>query len=126
MNRQQRILIIDDDVYASEMYAFALEKAGYRVDIADNGKTGEKRLGDGDYDVVLLDILLPQTNGDQILKRWRELNPLGSRPPIIILTNAEQDQINKANTKSEADLYLVKTSTTPRTLLKVIADLLNN
>lgn len=126
MEHPKRILIIDDDVYTSEMYAFTLNKAGYEVDVADNGGTGEERLGKGDYDVVLLDILLPRTNGDKILARWRESNPLGSRPPIIILTNAEQDQVHKANTKSEADLYLVKTSTTPRELLKVIADLLNN
>ena len=126
MNDKKRILIIDDDVYTSEMYAFTLTKAGYDVVVVDDGLSGEKELETGNFDVVLLDILLPHTHGDTILNHWRQSNPLGTRPPIIILTNAEQDQEHKAATKSEADMYIVKASITPRSLRDIIAELLNN
>lgn len=124
--RKNRILIIDDDIYTSEMYAFTLNKAGYDVEIAEDGNDGEQKLLYGNYDLVLLDILLPHTRGDTILSHWRQHNPVGTRPPIVIFTNAEQNQTQKATTSDKADMYIVKAATTPRKLCQTIAELLNN
>lgn len=119
--RAARILIIDDDIYTSEMYATNLRSAGYQVDIADNGIDGYARMHQQAYDVVLLDIMLPQLNGNDILRQWRTTSPKGSKPPIIILTNCEQDSQSKAKMMASSDAYVIKASTTPSRLREIIA-----
>lgn len=119
------ILIIDDDIYTSEMYATNLRGAGYTVDTADNGVDGYQRMCSQPYDVVLLDIMLPQLDGDDILERWRVTSPKGSKPPIIIVTNYDLDSATKAKMIAGSDAYVVKASITPRRLREIIAQAIN-
>lgn len=123
--RKRRVLIIDDDIYTCEMYATNLRAAGYDVVIADNGITGYDKLSHEPFDVVLLDIMLPQLQGDDVLKKWRRTSPKGSKPPIIILTNYEQDETTRAALIRNADNYIVKASITPRDLRAIIAKAIN-
>lgn len=116
-----RILIIDDDIYTSEMYATTLRNAGYQVVVADNGLDGYQRMQSEPFDVVLLDIMLPQLQGDDVLKKWRETRPKGTKPPVIILTNYEQDDASKEALVESADGYVIKASITPRKLRQIIA-----
>lgn len=120
-NYQHRILIVDDDIYTCEMYATNLRSAGYHVDIADNGVSGYQQMRQQSYDVVLLDIMLPQLQGTDILRQWRQTSPKGTKPPIIILTNYEQDTETKAELANSADAYIIKASVTPRNLRELIA-----
>ena len=90
-SRAKRVLIIDDDIYTSDMYAINLRSTGYEVDVALTGNDGYNKLTSNDYDVVLLDLILPGLSGTEILHRWRQTMPKGTRPPIIVLTNYEQN-----------------------------------
>lgn len=116
-----RILIIDDDIYTSEMYATTLRGVGYEVVVADNGLDGYQRMKSEPFDIVLLDIMLPQLQGGEVLKQWRTTRPKGSKPPIIILTNYEQDDATRETLVASADGYVIKASITPRKLREIIA-----
>ncbi len=122
---KNQILIIDDDSLTSEMYRYALTSAGYSVNIAPTGAQGVMELTTDRYDLVLLDLILPDQSGSDILKHWREIRPRNTRPGIIVLTNYEQDNTNRKILENEADGYVVKAGTTPRKLLKLIASILN-
>ena len=120
-SRAKRVLIIDDDIYTSDMYAINLRSTGYEVDVALTGNDGYNKLTSNDYDVVLLDLILPGLSGTEILHRWRQTMPKGTRPPIIVLTNYEQSNFAKGHVTGESDAYVVKASITPRNLRELIA-----
>lgn len=120
-NTVKRILIIDDDIYTSDMYAINLRSTGYEVDIALTGDDGYSKLTSNNYDVVLLDLILPGLSGTEILHRWRQTMPKGTKPPIIVLTNYEQNDLAKDHVTGESDAYVVKASITPRNLRELIA-----
>ncbi len=121
----KRILIVDDDTLTSDMYKYALSHVGYTVDIVTGGHEGQLELNSGKYDLVLLDLMLPDLNGSKILAKWRQANPLHTRPSIIVLTNYDQEESSRKLLEKAADAYVVKASTTPRKLLKLIASILD-
>lgn len=121
-----RVLVIDDDMYDSEMYSMSLESAGYDVDVATDGGYGYKLLTQNNYDVVLLDLMLPIMSGSEILEKWRENHPKGPIPKIIILTNYEQDDKARGYLAGVADSYIIKASITPSNLRSHIAQVLES
>ena len=74
---------------------------------------------------MLLELRLPDLNGCKILAKWRQVRPLHTRPSIIVLTNCDQDESSRKLLENAADAYMVKASTTPRKLLKLIASILD-
>ncbi|MCL2038111.1 response regulator [Candidatus Saccharibacteria bacterium] len=119
-----RILIIEDDRFIGEMYERTLREAGYEVDIAIDGAIGFSKIKSGQFDLVLLDIMLPGKMGDQILHDWRQIQPKSTRPSIIVMTNFEQDEISRAAMEAEADAYLIKADITPRKLREIVEQVL--
>ena len=117
------ILCIEDDLFIGEMYARSLRKAGYEVDIQTNGDDGLKAALAKTYDLILLDILLPQKNGADILKQLRGERDLVPRSRILVLTNYSQDDESRLALQSKADGYLIKADITPRKLIDIIGSL---
>lgn len=87
---EEKILIVDDDIDIINLVKDILEDEGYRVDYALNGKDGENKILSGCYDLVLLDIMLPDINGQEIMKDVRDKVNL----PIIFLT-AKSKKLDK-------------------------------
>jgi len=77
-----RIIIIEDDPKIVRILELELKYEGYEVESAYNGKTGLEMLISGTYDLVLLDVMLPEIGGFEVLRRIRQDNDL----PVIILT----------------------------------------
>jgi len=87
---EEKILIVDDDIDIINLVKDILEDEGYRVDYALNGKDGENKILSNTYDLVLLDVMLPDINGQEIMKNVRgEVNI-----PILFLT-AKSKKIDK-------------------------------
>lgn len=124
MTDQKSILIIEDDRFIGEMYVRSLQKAGYSVDWMVDGNDGLVAARNKPYDVILLDIMLPERRGSEILDALRgngeDLIP-NSR--VIVLTNFEQDDESRAAMQRNADAYLIKAEITPRKLLEIIKTL---
>ena len=118
------ILCIEDDRFIGEMYVRSLKKAGYEVDWTVDGNDGLVAARNKKYDFILLDIMLPEKRGTEILealKGGRKNLVPDSR--VIVLTNFEQDEESKAVMEQDADAYLIKAEITPKKLIAIIEQL---
>jgi DNA-binding response OmpR family regulator len=118
------ILIIEDDRFIGEMYVRSLRNAGYTVDWVTSGREGYGAASTRPYDLILLDIMLPEQQGTEVLSSLRsktEDKIPNSR--VIVLTNFDQDEASRAAMEAEADGYLIKADITPRKLIDIIASM---
>ncbi len=100
-----RILLVEDDVDLSVPLKQQLVKAGFAVDVADNGVDGEFMGNENPYDAVVLDLGLPHRPGLEVLKNWRNA---GVKVPVIILTARDAWHERVDGFKAGADDYLGK------------------
>lgn len=118
------ILTIEDDRFIGEMYIRSLKKAGYEVDWMVDGNDGLIAARNKSYDLILLDVMLPERRGTEILEALRgggeDLIP---NTKVIVLTNFEQDDQSKLAMQKHADAYLIKAEITPKKLLAVVEEL---
>lgn len=123
-NRAKRILIIEDDRFISEMYARTLRKAGYTVEESMTGPEGLTKAKQGGWHVILLDIMLPDKTGVEIIQELRaSKNENVANAKIIIITNFEQDDATRQSLEKLADGYLIKAEITPRRMAEIINEL---
>mgnify|MGYP001019737882 FL=1 len=85
-----KILIIEDEKKMSMFMQMELDHEGYTTDVEYNGREGLKKIQEGNYDLVLLDIMLPGLNGMEVCRRVRKF----SKIPIIMIT-AKDDVMDK-------------------------------
>ena len=120
----KNVLIIEDDRFIGEMYVRSLQHAGYTVDWMVDGNDGLVAATNKPYDATLLDIMLPEKRGTDILKALRggekDLIP---NTKVIVMTNFDQDTESRVAMQHDVDAYLIKAEITPRKLLEVIAKL---
>lgn len=126
MAGSKKILIIEDDQFISDMYASLLLKHGYKVDFATNGKDGLASAKATRYDLILLDIMMPEMTGIDVLKELRGEDGLGqNQTKIVILTNLGQNKASQDALKAKADGYLIKADVIPSKLLEIVNRLLD-
>ncbi|HJP81736.1 MAG TPA: response regulator [Candidatus Saccharimonadales bacterium] len=114
------ILCIEDDRFIGEMYVRSLKKAGYDVDWVVDGNDGLVAAQNKPYDLILLDIMLPERRGTEILQALRGGEDLVPNARIVVMTNFEQDDESRMAMQNSADAYLIKAEITPKKLLTVI------
>src|SRR5665648_94099 len=114
------ILCIEDDRFIGEMYVRSLKKAGYEVDWMVDGNDGLIAARNKEYDVILLDVMLPERRGTEILEALRGKTDLIPNTRVIIMTNFDQDDESRLAMQHNADAYLIKAEITPKKLLDVI------
>lgn len=117
------ILIVEDDRFIGEMYVRSLKKAGYEVDWMVDGNDGLIAARNKPYDLVLLDVMLPERRGSEILEALRGTEDLIPNSKVIVLTNFEQDDESRMAMEAHADAYLIKAEITPTKLISVIEQL---
>jgi two-component system response regulator CpxR len=113
------ILIIDDDTELTALLAEFLDREGFKVDIAHDGLSGLERASKGNYDLLVLDLMLPGMDGFDVLKELRTK----SRMPVIVLTARGEDEDRIVGLELGADDYLAKPFN-PRELLARIKAIL--
>jgi DNA-binding response OmpR family regulator len=100
-----RLLLVEDDVNLVTILRKDLETAGFAVDVADNGIDAEFMGNEGVYDIIVLDLGLPQRSGLEVLKNWRtEHNAV----PVLVLTARDAWHERVDGFKAGADDYLGK------------------
>ena len=115
------ILCVEDDRFIGEMYVRSLQKAGYDVTWVVDGNDGLVAARDQNFDLIILDLMLPEQRGDQILDALRNNNvDLVPNSKILIMTNFEQDEASRKSVMSRVDGYLIKADITPRNLIEVV------
>jgi len=100
-----RLLLVEDDGMIAETVLESMRREGYAIDWAQDGRAAELSLGNGVYDLVLLDLGLPRKDGFDLLRGYRRQ---GGEAPVIILTarDAVNDRIRGLD--AGADDYLIK------------------
>jgi two-component system response regulator CpxR len=99
-----KILIIDDDEELCELVSEYLSVEGFALESVNDGENGLKKALSGEYDLVILDVMLPKMNGFDVLRKLRE----GSRIPVIMLTARGDDMERIVGLEIGADDYLPK------------------
>lgn len=100
-----RILLVEDEPSAAKMLAKGLREHSYAVDIAQDGEAALYQISIYDYDLVILDVMLPRKDGFEVC---REMRSLGSSIPVLMLTARDQVEDRIAGLDSGADDYLTK------------------
>ena len=100
-----KILVVEDESKVADLLKKGLEENGYFVELAYDGFMGEKLAIRNDYDLMILDVILPSINGFELCKRIREKKP---SVPILMLTALGTIEDKVTGFDSGADDYLVK------------------
>ncbi|HEY2678713.1 MAG TPA: response regulator transcription factor [Steroidobacteraceae bacterium] len=100
-----RILIVEDDRKVAEFVARGLRAERFAVDTASSGREGENYIHSYEYDLIILDLMLPQLSGTELLQRIRK-----SRPslPVLVLTARDAVEDKVTHFEAGADDYLTK------------------
>lgn len=122
---KKKILIVEDELPILEPYRDYLTAKGYEVETAKDGKEGLEKAQTFDYDLMLLDIMMPVMDGLEVLKRVKA-NAKLSNKKIILLTALGRESVIKEGFGLGADGYLLKDQETPDTIEKNIAKILSN
>lgn len=112
-----RLLLVEDNLDLCASLADSLESQGILVDYAYDGKTAYQLAKENEYDIIVLDINLPQINGIELCKRMRE--QLALNTPIIMLTARIDIQDKLASFENGADDYLAKPFEMPELLARL-------
>ena len=114
-----KILIVEDEESIAELEKDYLELSGFEVHIETNGETGLKEALEGDYDLILLDLMLPGVDGFEICKRVRKV-----KNTPILLVSAKKDDIDKIRGLGlGADDYVTKSFSPSELVARVKAHL---
>lgn len=101
MNR--RVLVVDDDPDIRALIAVTLSKAGFETESAQDGASAMTRLRNGEFDLVVLDLMMPRMSGWQLLDLLR-LEPLDHPPPVIVVTAAGRHELGELDGRVTAVL----------------------
>jgi DNA-binding response OmpR family regulator/HPt (histidine-containing phosphotransfer) domain-containing protein len=121
MNQTNRkILIVEDDAIIANIYRNKFEKAGFEVEVAPDGQTGFYRIHEAKPHAVLLDLMLPNMNGVDILKKIRAQKRF-ERMPVFVFTNAYLSEFAVEAAQAGANQVFNKASTTPQQIVEAVS-----
>ncbi|MBT3313958.1 MAG: response regulator [Anaerolineae bacterium] len=103
----EKILIIDDDIDTLRLVGLVLQKEGYQIITANNGRQGLLKMSAESPDLILLDIMMPEMDGYEVARRLRK-NPKTAEIPILMFTAKSQIDDKVTGFESGADDYLTK------------------
>jgi len=114
-----KIAIIEDDRAISQMYRIKFEAEDYDVETAENGKLGLELVEKMRPDIILLDLMMPGMNGDEMLKKMRATE-WGKDIKVIILTNMGEQEAPAVVKQLNASRFIVKAEMTPRQVAEMV------
>lgn len=117
-----KILLIEDEKDICSLYEDILTGHGYSVTVCQDGASGFNKAKEGDWDLLLLDIMLPGKDGLDILTDIHSLG-LTSSKKVVILTNIEKQDVLKSANSMGAIRYIIKSEVNPSQLVDIISAL---
>ncbi len=117
----KKVLCIEDEHFIGELYKRSLDKSGYDTTIEVDGVKGLELAQSDQYDIILLDLMVPNLTGIEILRTLRDpVKTPHLKAKIIIITNLEQREDIKQDIEKQADGYIVKAEMTPKELVEFL------
>jgi two-component system response regulator ResD len=115
-----RIAIVEDDLAIAQMYRLKFESEGFHVQIAENGRLGLALCEEMEPDVVLLDLMMPEMNGDEMLEKMRATS-WGKDIKVIILTNVGEQEAPEKLKELNIKAFIVKAEMTPKQVAELVS-----
>lgn len=114
-----KVAIVEDDAAIAQMYRIKFEAEGYEVDTAENGKLGLELAEKMRPDIILLDLMMPEMNGDEMLQELRKTD-WGKNIKVIILTNMGEQEAPQDLKALGIRRFIVKAEMTPRQVAEMV------
>lgn len=119
MLHMPKVAIIEDDTAISQMYRFKFEAEGYQVETAENGKLGLELIESFKPDIILLDLMMPEMSGDEMLAQMRKTS-WGKDIKVVILTNKGEQELPPIVKNLNVSAVILKADMTPRQVAEVV------
>ncbi|HEX6461791.1 MAG TPA: response regulator [Candidatus Saccharimonadales bacterium] len=119
----KKIAIIEDDQVIAEMYRMKFEVENFEVEVAANGRLGVELVESMQPDMILLDIQMPEMNGEEALRKIRG-HEWGKHIPVMVLTNLGEEEAPKGLKQLDVISYIVKADLTPSQVVKRVKEFL--
>lgn len=122
---RQKILIVEDEMGIANVFKKQLELiGGFSVSHADGGQKALDMLKENQYDLILLDLVMPEVDGIAVMKELYENSKQYKTAPIIVLTNVTSEITERNVAKYGVKEYIVKTDVEPDVLIKKIREVI--
>ncbi len=118
-----KIAIIEDDLAISQMYRIKFEAEGYKVETAENGKLGLELTEKMQPDITLLDLMMPEMNGHEMLVLLRKTD-WGKNIKVVILTNMGEQEIPEEVKALGVEAVVLKADMTPRQVAELVKQII--
>lgn len=114
-----KIAIVEDDLAIAQMYRMKFEVEGFEVETAENGVLGFELLEKMRPDIVLLDLMMPEMNGEEVLEKVRSTD-WGKELKVVILTNLSEQEAPNRLKELGVTRYIVKAEMTPKQVAELV------
>lgn len=119
----KRILMMEDEDVFVEMLGGRLKKDGYKIEFVKNGVEGMKKALTGEFDLLIIDAVLPTMMGEEIIQRIKLEKGLKSTP-IIVLSASFEDDVSQKAQELQVNSFFIKTQITPDELSREVKNIL--
>ena len=116
----RKVLIAEDDFFIRDIYSKVFSLSGYEVAVAVDGMDALEKIKAQQYDMVLLDIMMPRMTGIDVLKNIRTMETPAKSTPVFIITNLGQQNVIEEAFKLGMDGYILKSQVTPQQIVDEI------
>jgi DNA-binding response OmpR family regulator len=116
-----KVAVIEDNIPIQELYMFKLKLEGFKVKAASDGEAGLTMVKEFMPDLILLDLLMPIKNGEDMLEDLRKFD-WAKNIRVIILTNISKDEAPSKLRLLNVDRYIVKAHYTPQQVIDIVRE----
>jgi CheY-like chemotaxis protein len=121
---QRKILVVDDVQSVRYYHSYILKKAGYQSEVAHDGRGAFQKLQQNTFDLVVVDILMPNVNGLELIEQIRTTPSLAKLPILVISSEPVGDKVRKERTASSGPVGFAKKPLLPDSFFEEIHRLL--
>lgn len=119
IKHMSKVAIIEDDQVIAQMYRIKFENEGFEVDTAENGKLGLDLIEKMLPDIILLDLMMPEMGGEEMLTKLRATD-WGKDIKVIILTNMGEQEVPQGIRDLEVNAFILKADMTPKQVTDLV------
>lgn len=122
-NPKKSVLIVEDEISLNQLYVQLLQGDGYEVTSLKDGPSALETLTNESFDIVLLDIMLPEMDGLSVLEKLHAMKKKPKQGSVILLTNLAQNETISKALQYDVKGYLIKSRFTPDQFLEEVKKL---
>ncbi len=123
MGNKKTILLVEDDIFVSDIYQTKLGQEGFKVLVAENGMEAVKKLKESIPDLILLDIVMPYMDGMDVLRKLKEKKEWKDIPVMLLTNLSDKEKVDEGMGLGASD-YLIKSHFTPSEVVAKVRSLL--